>query len=197
MAATTLFLVFARISGNEKKITFHSAISKIRWIFYLFKSSCPKEQLLIDKTVGFTAWKEALSGLSARVAQSIMDKINELSQNISDGTELFRLIYPFHVYNQKDTLPFDVTFSMSSCNAISAQIDAFDDRQLVNNTDVPMVRIVGEQDAFYSDREEMRDRTFVLKDTGHYPFFEAPDKLSKIVPNIEERLCQMMTTKFF
>ncbi|MCC5792124.1 MAG: alpha/beta hydrolase [Legionellaceae bacterium] len=145
------------------------------------------------------SWKMALAELISQLSEATLEKIIALSQDSSDGAELFRLIYPFYVNTKKNSLPFDVPFNISSCNAISEQVQSFDEYLLMNNSDVPMIRVVGEQDVFYCDHEVMKDRTYVLNDTGHYPFFEGVEQFLTKIPNIEKKLCQMMpkmTTRF-
>lgn len=168
----------------------------------LERNKCNFKAIIMLNPIPFTNedWKMALARLISQVPQSVLKKINDLSHDLSDGAELFRLIYPFYVNSKKSLLPCDVPFSISSCNAISEQVEAFNDHLLVRNSNVPMVRIVGEQDVFYSDHEVMNDRTFVLESTGHYPFFEDVEQFLKIMPNIEEKLCQIMpkmTTNVF
>jgi pimeloyl-ACP methyl ester carboxylesterase len=113
-----------------------------------------------------------------------------LSDSSNLGTELFRLIYPYYVGNKSAILPIDVPFNTAACNSIAAQVNEFDDLKLIENTGIPMVRIVGCIDPFYTDPDAMKERTIVLKEVGHYPFFEDPSQFNTAVLELEEIVCQ-------
>lgn len=82
----------------------------------LERNHCNFKAIIMLNPIPFTyeKWKAALTRLLNQVPQPILHKINELSQNISDGSELFRLIYPFYVNSEKCSLPFDILDSIST-----------------------------------------------------------------------------------
>lgn len=91
-------------------------------------------------------------------------------------------------------MPIDVPFDTDACNVIAPKVEDFSDLSLVSNSDLLMVRIVGELDPFYMDKNIMTDNTLVLKEVGHYPFFEDFIQFTNAVAKVGELLCQKTAT---
>lgn len=62
-----------------------------------------------------------------------------------------------YVGNSAQELPIDVPFDTDACNLIVPKVENFSDLNLVSNSDLPMVRIVGELDPFYIDKDIMTE----------------------------------------
>lgn len=148
--------------------------------------------LIMINPIPFTYkdWKVALENIIKKIPSNILTQISNLSQQPNQGKAIFRLIYPYYVGNPEQVLPIDVPFDTDACNLIVPKVNDFSDLNLVSNSDLPMVRIVGEADPFYMDKTIMTDNTLVLKEVGHYPFFEDSIQFINTVEKIGELLCQ-------
>jgi hypothetical protein len=80
---------------------------------------------------------------------------------------------------------------ITACNLITSKIEIFNDLHLLANNNIPLFRIVGSLDAFYTDKNILTDHTYIINEVGHYPFFEDINQLKKVTLKIEEILCQM------
>jgi len=87
-------------------------------------------------------------------------------------------------------LPVDVPFDTAACNLIVSKVKEFNDLNLISNSDLPMIRVVGELDPFYIDKDIMMHNTLVIKGMVHYPFFEDSIQFTHAVAKIRESLCQ-------
>lgn len=126
-----------------------------------------------------TRWRNVLEGISQKIPKPVLEKINGLSAD--EGDILFRLIYPYYIGCKNNTLPIDVRFDMKACEELENKMPAYDDRTLVETTKVPLVRVVGECDPFFDDASIMPDKTVVIPDVGHYPFFEDAENFTKAI----------------
>lgn len=148
----------------------------------------------------YDGWKGALDEVVNKIPANVMAEISNLSRESTQGKELFKLIYPYYIGRCSNVLPIDVPFDIVSCNFIADQLTSFNDLDLILNTTTPICRIVGEEDPFYKDIDCMADRTIVLNEVGHYPFFEDYNQFSNAVLKIEEMLCRttvQTTIKYF
>lgn len=132
----------------------------------------------------FKGWKNALANIINKVPEAILKKIECLAINPEHGGELFRMIYPYYTSDANAQLPMDISFDSQACNTISAKITDYDDRNLVNSITVPLIRISGDKDPFLDDKEILSDKTIILPNAGHYPFFETPvNFLMQLIPS--------------
>ena len=163
----------------------------------LEKKDSQLKALIMLNPIPFTYkdWKAALENIIKKIPAHILNQINDLSQQLNQGKAIFRLIYPYYVGNPAQELPVDVPFDADACNLIVPKVEDFSDLNLVSNSDLPMVRIVGELDPFYMDKNMMMDKTLVLKKVGHYPFFKDSIQFTNTVAKIGELLCQKITKK--
>ena len=69
-----------------------------------------------------------------------------------------------YVGKHTHVLPIDVPFDMEACNLITSKVTDFNELDLVYDSNVPIIRIVGELDPFYTDKVIMRSQTLVLKE---------------------------------
>lgn len=139
----------------------------------------------------FDEWQESLNTIVKKVPQDILSKLRELSHLSDDGITAFRLKYPYYIGKKSPILPIDVPLNMAACHSIAAKVSDFNDHSLVTKANIPLFRIVGELDPFYRDKNTLERDTFVLKDVGHYPFFEDIEQFKAAILKIEEILCQM------
>ncbi len=153
------------------------------------------QALLMLSPMPFTykAWRQALINIYNTLPNDLTDKLTELSVDEEGSTKLFKMLYPYYVGDQKQTLPIKVRFDINSCNNISSQINDYDDRQLILSSQIPMIQIMGERDPFsLLNNTILMDKTFVLKGLGHYPFLEDSQKFSQTFYNAMELLCQQV-----
>ncbi len=135
-------------------------------------------------------WKTALENIIKKIPNHILTQVNDLSQQVNQGGAIFRLIYPYYIGNPAQVLPVDVPFDTAACNLIVSKVKEFNDLNLISNSDLPMIRVVGELDPFYIDKDIMMHNTLVIKGMGHYPFFEDSIQFTHAVAKIRESLCQ-------
>jgi len=143
----------------------------------------------------FHAWKSALNNIVQSVSEPILKEIAALSKKTESGIELFRMLFPYYIGRKNTVLPIDVLFDVKACNSISEKVTEYDDRAIVGLISIPLVRIVGEKDPFFSEQEILQNQTIVMSNVGHYPFFEDLDSFCKAIKKAEELLCQQMTKK--
>lgn len=138
----------------------------------------------------YSAWKASLSSIVEKVPQSILDQLDELSGNPDEGGRIFKLIYPYYIGHKASNLPVEVELDVGACNAISEKVSQYSDIDLVSSLTIPVVRIVGELDPFFSDNGVLPDTTIVISEVGHYPFFEATDIFNSVIKKTGELICQ-------
>ncbi|MFN3235385.1 MAG: alpha/beta fold hydrolase [Gammaproteobacteria bacterium] len=136
----------------------------------------------------FRAWKASQSMLAGKVPQTVLDKISKAAAKKTSNKELFRLIYPYYTGRNIDSLPVDVMIDINACNLISDKVIEYDDRELVKSTTTPLVRVVGDKDIFYGDHDLLQDKTIVIPEVGHFPFFENPEVFYQAVRKAEKLL---------
>jgi len=142
----------------------------------------------------FSEWKNALSNIVKNIPKDVLEKINELADKPESGAEIFKIIYPYYIANKKNgALPVEVPFDANACNRILAKLKNYNDIDYVNNLNIPTIRIVGEKDAFYSDKDILNEKTIVIPNTGHYPFFENPRTFVDAIEKGEKIICHQTT----
>lgn len=168
----------------------------------LEKNNIQLKAIIMVNPMPFTyeGWKVALENIVQKIPSNVLEEVTNLAQQSNTGKEIFRLIYPYYVGNPAHSLPLDLPFNMEACNLIASKVHDFNEINLVSNSTIPIIRIVGELDSFYMDNGILEDSTLVLKSVGHYPFFEDSVQFINAVEEIEELLCQklskMETIKF-
>ncbi len=78
--------------------------------------------------------------------------------------------------HKKTILDFNIPFDGTSCDFVSKQVYDFDHTRIFDEISFPVIRIEGESDSFYTDKNFLRESTYVIKilDTFH---------LSKVIMN--------------
>lgn len=143
-------------------------------------------------------WKISLANIIKKVPEKVLEEINKLSSLPEQGEIIFRLIYPFYTGKNPDYLSISIPFNIIACNSIAAEVSDYNDTALISEITIPIIRIVGEADPFYHNKDLINDKTIVLKNLGHYPFLENLSQFSDVIPQIEELLCtKTMTIKSF
>jgi len=145
----------------------------------------------------FHAWKSVLTRIEEKIPKPVLEELTSLStsDDLSTGMKLFRLLFPYYIDNKQANLPVDVPFDAVVCHAIENKIQEYDDRNLVASSAIPIVRIVGEKDLFFDDREILLKKTIILPNVGHYPFFEDQNNFYKAMKDAGEMLCRQTTTR--
>lgn len=135
-----------------------------------------------------TDWKVALNNIVKKIPLDVFEEIRSLSEQPDQGETFFRLIYPYYIGSRTAALPLEVPFDSKACNLIASKVADFNDVALIYNSRLPMIRIVGELDSFYTDGGAMSNSTLVLKEVGHYPFLEDPLQFIDTVGKIGEKV---------
>jgi len=140
----------------------------------------------------FHAWKSALAYIEAKIPKTILNEVMSLSasNDLYDGIKLFKLIFSYYTASRNTHLPIDVPFDASACNAIESKIPEYNDKIFITSTSIPIVQIVGEKDPFFNDYDIFAEKTIVLSNVGHYPFFEDPDNFCNAMKKAGKMLCQ-------
>lgn len=140
----------------------------------------------------YTGWQSALQSIIKTIPEEILIQVNSLALQPDQGTNIFRLIYPYYLGNIEHTLPMNIPFDMDTCNLITSKIRNFNDIHLISNPNQPIIRIVGAKDPFYVEKEIMVDNTLVLNSVGHYPFFEYYAQFINKTQQVKELLCHLL-----
>lgn len=140
----------------------------------------------------YQAWKSALTRIVEKVPESALKVIISLSESNDShaGAQLFRLIFPYYIGVKNIDLPIDVPFDIKACNFIADKVSEYNDEGIISSSEVPMVRIVGELDSFFNDKEFIPDQLIIIPGVGHYPFFEDPENFNNAMKHAGELLCQ-------
>ena len=154
----------------------------------------PVDALLMISPIPFqfSHWKDALERIVSSVPEAVLAEINRLSGSDGDGSELFGKLLPYYTVNPG--IDIKVPFDIKSCNDISDKVTSYDDRDLVFSLSMPVLRIVGDEDPFFSERDFMQDRTIVIPGVGHYPFLEDKKSFFNALKESEDILCQNVNT---
>lgn len=136
----------------------------------------------------FFLWKEALNEISQGVPKSVLKEIKKLTREKGDGSELFRVLFPYYSSIKNATIP-KVPFDIESCNIIESQVTEYDDRALISSCEIPVVRLVGNEDPFYKEKNFLSDKTILVSGVGHYPFFEDKAEFLKSINKVDKLLC--------
>lgn len=135
----------------------------------------------------FQHWQAALQKIVASVPADILEKIQELSKDKSNGSEIFKIIFPYYT-GKHESLALDIPFDIQMCNSIAAQVSDYDDRGWLSSCGIPLVCITGDLDPFYI--EDSLEDSVLLSGVGHYPFFESHLEFVDATNKAEKILCQ-------
>lgn len=126
-------------------------------------------------------YQHAIEQLNSRVSEEDQQAIQALSQSLSNGPQLFKKLFPYYVNNKETVLPIEIPFDVAACYRILGKVSDYDDTHFITTSGTPMIRIVGDSDFFYNEPDILIDRTIVLPNIGHFPFFEDPALFSSSV----------------
>ncbi|MGD9152203.1 MAG: alpha/beta hydrolase [Gammaproteobacteria bacterium] len=140
----------------------------------------------------YSKWKNGLAQIAKSIPKNVLEKIQQLAKKQNNGAEIFKVFFPYYA-SKTAALP-DIPFSLKTCDAISAQVDEYDDTELLKSCKLPWVCIIGDKDPLFVEKKLLQNDTIVVFGTGHYPFFEDPKKFNDAVKKVEEKLCQKQIT---
>jgi pimeloyl-ACP methyl ester carboxylesterase len=116
-------------------------------------------------------WRQTMDAIIKKIPPAILMKILMLSKIGGNGSKIFELLFPYYVTKSVPNLP-NIPFDMKACEKIASQVTEYDYREFLKNLDLPWYCIIGENDPFYLEKELLTPNSIILKNVGHYPFFE-------------------------
>ena len=132
----------------------------------------------------FSHWKNALLQIEKNIPEMVLKRIQMLACDQTKGIEVFELIFPYYTSRFIENVP-RIPFNLEVCDKISAKVDEYNDVAFLSSFNIPWVCIVGDKDPFFVERDLLADRTIIIPDVGHYPFFEDPIAFTKAISDIE------------
>ncbi len=143
------------------------------------------EGLLVNPTpVDSSNYMQALNETTARLPPDLIAQITTIMLGDEDGSQIMSLLAPYYT-SHMDRLPVDI-FPLSKIIylLVNEQLGEFDFRtQLGNFNNLTVVQ--GEDDItsqeFIKDIWTAAKKNDVIKDAGHFPFFERPDEFNRIL----------------
>ncbi len=137
-------------------------------------------------------WKEALASISLKVPTQVINEIISLCKKKGEGADtvssaLFAKLFPYYIGKKSCSLPLEVDLDFKACNAIAQKVPDYDFKDFLASSKVPIVRIVGEYDPFFihGNDELMEDKTIIIPEVGHYPFFEDPQGFCNAIGKVQ------------
>lgn len=135
-------------------------------------------------------WHASLEKISSSVPTHEQERISTLSRGGGeDGAELFKALLPYYTSKRIFMLPH-IEFNSKICEDLANQVPEYNDLTVIDSIEVPIVSIHGEKDPFYYPGMFPIKSSILLKDVGHYPFYEDNVGLKESITEAESILCQ-------
>ena len=144
----------------------------------------------------YSFWRKSLGDIAAKVLPSAQKEIEiEVSRvEDNDGSRLFSLLFPFYCAKSEVESP-KVSFKLKMCNYLANQVASYDDTRIFETLGIPVAVILGDCDPFYVPGMFPQHSVILLKEVGHYPFYEDIKQFKESLTEVEQKLCRKKTIK--
>lgn len=126
-------------------------------------------------------WQSAVGKLVSTIPAEVMGRLGELNgDNDPEGRIMMDLFNPYYC---KRPIPKGIfTYNDPINNKINDMMGEFDHSALASSLPMPSLCIVGDGDPFWEgERPETNGAIEVMRDVGHYPFFEDREGFAAIL----------------
>lgn len=141
------------------------------------------ENMLLISPLPFThrEWQSAVGRLVSTIPPQVMGQLGELNEsNDPEGRMMMDLFNPYYC---KGLIPAGIfTYNDKNNNKINDMMGEYDYSAFVSSLTMPSLCIIGDGDPFWGEeRPETSAKVEVMRNVGHYPFYEDATRFSEIL----------------